>query len=234
MDHLLITGANRGIGLALVQHWLAVSDAHVFAAARQPDSAAELHALQQKYPGRLTLIKLEVTSPDDTAAAVAAVRQRSGVLDVLINNAGIDPDDGQRLGALDPQVMLQVLHVNSVSPAMITEAFVPLLRASQNPRVVNISSDMGSIENRTYGGSHAYCASKAALNMITRGFAVDLHRDRITVICLDPGWVKTDMGGAGASLVPGESAAGIADVVSGLTLADSGRYFRWDGSSLPW
>jgi NAD(P)-dependent dehydrogenase (short-subunit alcohol dehydrogenase family) len=234
MEHILVTGANRGIGLALVKQWLAVTDAHVFATARQPDAAADLHTLQRQHPDRLTLVKLEVTSAADIDAAVAAVRQQTAALDVLVNNAGIDPDDGWSLELLKPEVMLRAFEVNTVAPAMITKAFLPLLKASDRPRVVNISSDMGSIENRTYSDSHAYCASKAALNMVTRGFAVELRRDHVTLVCLDPGWVQTDMGGADAPLEPVESARGIVNVVSGLTPQDSGRYLRWDGGTHPW
>jgi NAD(P)-dependent dehydrogenase (short-subunit alcohol dehydrogenase family) len=116
---------------------------------------------------------------------------------------------------------------------MISQAALPFLKNSDNARLVQISTSMASLENRTYGGDYAYCSSKAALNMAMRGMAVDLRRDKITVIALDPGWVRTDMSPS-ANLEPTESAQGIVSVIEDLRSSDSGRYLVYDGSEHPW
>jgi NAD(P)-dependent dehydrogenase (short-subunit alcohol dehydrogenase family) len=130
--------------------------------------------------------------------------------------------------------MLHVLEVNTVAPLMVSQAAFELLKGGTHPRLIHISSDMGSLELRTYGGDYGYCASKAAINMVMRGMAADLQRFCITTIALDPGWVQTDMGGSGASLTPEQSATGIVKVVSNLRAADNGRYLAYDGDEHPW
>lgn len=231
MQQILITGSNRGIGLAVARELLANTDTRIFAACRAPERAAHLHELQQRYPERVVQVPLEVTDPQSIARAVEQVQTYTDTLDILLNNAGIDPD-GQSFHSITPELMLHVLEVNAVAPLLVARAFVPLLEKSSLPRIVMITSEMASLEMRTYGGSYGYCASKAALNMTARGMAADLRR--IITIALDPGWVRTDMGGSSATLAPEESARGIVQVISNLTRADSGRYLAWDGTEHPW
>lgn len=233
MESVLITGANRGIGLGVVRTLLDDSDARVFATVRNPDNADDLNELRTRHADRLTILPLDVTDEQSIKASVDLVHYHTDALDVLINNAGIDPD-GQGVEVLTTDLFLHVLHVNSVAPFMIAQAYIDLLKAGTNPRIINISSEMGSLTDRTYGGSHAYCASKAALNMITRGLAVDLWKHGIITISLDPGWVRTDMGGTSATLSIAESAYGVIGVIRGLTEADNGRYLAYDGSEHRW
>ncbi|GAB4341022.1 MAG: SDR family oxidoreductase [Phototrophicales bacterium] len=228
MMRIVITGANRGIGLELVRQYAQRDDVTVFAACRH--SSAELTALESN---RVMIIPLEVTDTASIQQAVAQVQARVSGLDVLINNAGINPS-GQQLTQIEPDTMLTVYHVNTVAPLMLVKAFWTLLKNGQQPKIINISSSMGSLAGRTYGGNYAYCASKAALNMVSRGLAADLKQDAITVLALDPGWVQTDMGGQGATLTPQQSAAGILNVIDHLTLQDSGAFLRWDGSQHAW
>jgi NAD(P)-dependent dehydrogenase (short-subunit alcohol dehydrogenase family) len=232
-ERILITGSNRGIGLAMVQEYLAKGDVHIFAACRNPDSASELQKLAKQYPDNLTPVPLEVTEQQSIVSAFKAIAAKVDALDVVINNAAIDPD-GQSFQNITAELMLHVLQVNTVAPLMVSQAACELLKNGDNPRLVQISSDMGSLAMRTYGGDYAYCSSKAALNMVMRGMAADLKRYGIITIALDPGWVQTDMGGSGASLKPAESAHGIVSVVSGLTARDNGRYLAYDGSEHPW
>jgi NAD(P)-dependent dehydrogenase (short-subunit alcohol dehydrogenase family) len=232
-ERILITGANRGIGMATVREYLKQNGVHIFATCRNPDSAQELQSLAQHHPNSLTIIPLEVTDQSSIEMAFKSIAAKVDGLDIVINNAGINPP-GQSFSAITAQLMLRVLEVNTVAPVMIAKAAFELLKNGSNPRLVHISSDMGSLSQRTYGGDYGYCSSKAALNMAMRGMAVDLRRFDITTVALDPGWVQTDMGGTGASLKPEESAQGIVKVISGLTANDSGRYLAYDGSEHPW
>ena len=232
-QRILITGANRGIGLATVREYLKQSDVHIFATCRNPDSAEELQSLAKQHPQSLTIVPLEVTDPSSIEAAFKLIASKVDALDIVINNAAINPP-GQSFPAITAELMLHVLEVNTVAPMMISKAAFELLRNGNNPRLVHISSDMGSLTIRTYSGDYGYCSSKAALNMAMRGMSADLRHFGITTIALDPGWVQTDMGGTGATLKPEESAQGIVRVISGLTAADSGRYLAYDGSEHPW
>ncbi|MCB9455467.1 MAG: SDR family oxidoreductase [Anaerolineaceae bacterium] len=235
MDRIFITGANRGIGLELVRQYLGEDTSRIFATARQPQAAGELQALVAAHPGRLTLIPLEVTDEAAIAQAAQTVAGQVEALDILINNAAMNPpEDTQTLDGISVETMLRTLHVNTAAPLMIVKELLNWLRNGHNPRIINISSEMGSLAERTYGADYAYCASKAALNMVTRGLAADLRRDKITVIALDPGWVQTDMGSPEADLTPQESAHGIRAVAESLTLAQTGQFLRWDGQQNPW
>jgi NAD(P)-dependent dehydrogenase (short-subunit alcohol dehydrogenase family) len=231
MQRALITGSNRGLGLEFVKQLLA-RGAQVFAACRQPEQAKDLKALQVEYPDMLTLVKLEVTDQDEIAAAVETVRAAVDGLDLLINNAGIN-QDGEGFGSLEADAMLEVLRVNSIAPVMVTQAFAGMLAKGQKPKVVNLSSQLGSIE-RAGGGHHSYAASKAALNMFTKILSANLRGRGVTAIVIDPGWVQTDMGGRGAPLEPPESIGGMLQVIDGLSLSDAGRYLRYSGEEVPW
>lgn len=234
MPNILITGANRGIGLALVQGYLQ-RDAHVFAAVRHPQRATALQTLASAQPDRLTLLTLDVNDLPSIQAAADALRQQTDVIDILINNAAINPpDEDQTLEYIDFKTMVDVFRTNSAGPLMIVQQFLSFLRRSAAARVANISSEEGSISEKRSGGSYAYRTSKTALNMISRLLAHDLARYGIIVVPLDPGWVRTDMGGRYASLAPETSARGVMRVIDGLTQADSGRYLAYDGSEHAW
>jgi NAD(P)-dependent dehydrogenase (short-subunit alcohol dehydrogenase family) len=231
MRRILITGANRGIGLELTKQYLAQPDVQIFATARQPDAA---NALQAHQSDRLHILQLDVTDADQIAAMVQQVASTTDGLDMLINNAGVLIDRGSDLDSISAEMMMRTLEVNTVAPLMVTQALAPLLRKGQAPCVVNISSQLGALSSKTSGGLYAYCTSKAGLNMVTRGLAGDFKSDGVTVITLHPGWVQTEMGGQSASITPQDSAAGIIQVIDNLSLADTGVFYRWDGSIHPW
>jgi NAD(P)-dependent dehydrogenase (short-subunit alcohol dehydrogenase family) len=233
LERVFITGSNRGIGLAVVEAYLERGAVEIFAACRQPENAAELQDLAKQNPQALHLIPLEVTEQASIKQAFSQVQKLTDALDIVINNAGVDPE-GQSLEAITAETMMSVYAINTVAPVMVSKAFLPLLRKGTNPRLVQISTEMASLEDRTYGGSYAYCSSKAALNMAMRGMAADLRRQGIINIALDPGWVQTDMGGSSASLLPEESAAGILEVISKLKASDNGLYLAYDGSKHNW
>lgn len=225
MPTMLITGANRGIGLELTKRY-AADGWTVIATCRDPQAATALKAT----PG-IIVEALEVT---DYAAVDALAAKYSGTaLDLLLNNAGIY---GNRDGALqvsDFDVYLEVLHVNSVAPMKLALAFLPHLKAAKAAKIATISSRMGSI-SETRGGSYAYRASKAAINAGMRNLAFDLKSTGISVITLHPGWVKTDMGGQGADIDVATSGAGLKKVIDGLTLKDTAKFFNYDASEIPW
>lgn len=227
---VLITGANRGIGLEMVRQYHADGTTQVIATCRTPSAADDLKTLADD---RVTVIPLDVADSASRQAAFQLISDRFDHLDVLINNAGIfDDRDKQRFGQLDASVIQRAFDVNTIAPLMMVQQFAPLLQASKHGRIVNISSQLGSLSHKTSGGHYAYCASKAALNMMTRALDGDLPS--LVTITVHPGWVQTDMGGAGASLNPQESVRGILDLIANLKPDHNGGFFNWDGSTHPW
>lgn len=234
MQRVLITGANRGLGLEFVRQCLARS-ARVFAGCRNPVNAVDLQTLFTAHPGQLTILTLDVTDEVTIAASVESIRSQVDGLDLLINNAGVFPR-GETPVNLNAETMLQTFHVNSVGPMIVAQFCLDLLRAGEHPKIVNISSKMGSLwwKEREGGGDYSYCSSKAALNMLTRTLAFDLRSDGIIVVSMSPGWVQTDMGGSAADLMPTESVRGILKVVERLAEADTGKFYTWEGCEHPW
>ncbi|MBZ0296259.1 MAG: SDR family oxidoreductase [Anaerolineae bacterium] len=233
MQTILITGANRGIGLEVTRQYLQHGDVRLFVTARHVGAADALNALAAQHPDCLMVIPLDVADPASIETAVQQVAAQTNALDVLVNNAGINPPrNNQLVDTVTPETIQQVIQVNTIGPLLMARACLDLLQRGNNPRIVNLSSGLGSLERRTYGGLYAYSTSKAALNSVTRGLAVDLVD--ITVVALHPGWVQTDMGGVNASLTPPESAAGIIRVIDGLTKSDNGCFYQWDGQAVAW
>jgi len=222
--NVVITGASRGIGLELVREALGKGD-RVLAVARKPDDSKGLAALKKQYSEKLEVCAADVGNPEAGDKIAAAISEWPGV-DVLINNAGIFKKETKL-----PD-FLESFQVNSVAPFNITRALLPKLRKSQSPRVVQITSLMGSIDDNSSGGSYAYRASKSALNMLNKCLAVE--NEWLTTIVMHPGWVKTDMGGTGAPIEIPESVGGIWKVARGLKSSDSGHFFDFRGKSLPW
>lgn len=231
MERILISGANRGIGLEFVRQHLQ-RDAMVYASARRPRQADELNALAGP---RLTVLPMDVSEAESIRAAVATVASSGDGLDLLINNAAIKPpDDEQELATLDPDSMLQTLRVNSLGPLLLARECAPLLRRGTRPRIVNISSGLGSLTRKQSGGQYAYCSSKAALNMVTRGLAADLGPAGVVVCSLHPGWVRTEMGGWHAAITPADSVRAMLRLIEGLTPAQNGTYFDYEGHPVAW
>ena len=232
MQNVLITGANRGLGLAFTRQGIQ-RNYHVFATCRHLDKANDLQTLATNHPDRATVLRLDVTDQETIDASVEAVRSHVNSLDLLINNAGVNPR-GERPGNLNAETMLHTLHVNAVGPMLVAQAYLDLLRAGSQPKIVNISSQMGSVSQKRSGGSYSYCSSKAALNMLSRALAFDLRAVGIIVVAVHPGWVQTDMGGSDAPLTPSESVRGLYDVIDGLRQTDSGEFYTWQGRKHPW
>ena len=220
----LVTGANRGIGLAFARALAGRGD-RVIGTARRPDEAGELAKLDVR------IEPLDVA--DEKSIAGLARRLRGEPLDVLINNAAIG-DDGPAFERLSRKDLEQAFRVNSIGPVAVAQALLPNLRAGGRRTVVNLSSGLGSISGNTSGGWIAYGASKAALNHLTRAMAADLRKDRFVCIVICPGWVKTDMGGRGAPLASEDSVAAMLKIIDRLKPSDSGRFLDRRGRDIPW
>jgi NAD(P)-dependent dehydrogenase (short-subunit alcohol dehydrogenase family) len=240
MRRVVVTGANRGLGLELTRQLLAAGD-EVVATARQPKTADELNKLVSTSGGRGTVVRLDVGDPDEVDAAALHIGERFDAVDVLFNNAGIwsAPGEPERASAgalaeLRSEPVLEVLRVNAVGPLLVTQALAPGLAAAGRAKVVNLTSGLGSLAGVGGRGNIAYGMSKAALNMATRHLAAELGGQGTIVVALSPGWVSTDMGGAAAPLAPPESVQGILNVVSGLRPAQSGLFLDHTGATLPW
>jgi len=222
---VLITGANRGLGLEFARQY-AADGWKVIGTARKPAEAADLKAL------KVRVLQLDVADADSVTKLAAALEDQP--VDLLINNAGIMDRDSSSIENIDFDSVERVLEVNTIGPMRVTQALLGNLRSGSSKQIVHITSGLGSIENNTRGGFLGYRESKAALNMFNRSLAAELGDEGFTCVVMSPGWVQTDMGGAGATLTPGESIAGMKKVIGGLTVEDNGTYQSWDGEILPW
>jgi NAD(P)-dependent dehydrogenase (short-subunit alcohol dehydrogenase family) len=241
MPSVLITGANRGLGLGLLKLY-AADGWRVYACCRDPGKAKALSDLAAASGGRVTVHRLDVEDHASIEALAQALKGQS--IDVLLNVAGwygskivSEPGGLQKFGESDYAEWARIYRINVMGPMKLCETFVEHVAASSQKKIVNISSIVGSIGTigHGYGGNmYGYRASKAALNAITRAMAEDLKGRGLIVVPLHPGWVRTDMGGPGADIDVDTSVRGMKKVIDGLTPADSGKFLVYDGSTLPW
>ena len=236
--HCLVTGANRGIGLAFTRHLLARGD-RVVAACRHPGKATALNTLAGEFPGHLHVFPLDVAQEKSRAELVRELplvldegtdseRRR---IDLLINNAGV-LHSGERFGHVDQAILEDSFRTNAIGPFLFAQALAPLL--ADGARIANLSSVMGSIDRCGEFRSPSYCSSKAAQNMLTVELAHALRARGIIVLALHPGWVKTDMGGSRANVEQDAAVQGLLHVVEAAAPVDSGRFLDWRGTPLPW
>lgn len=232
MKKVLITGSNHGLGLEWARQY-AEANWQVIATCRHP---AEAHALQELAANNanVTLYKLDVTSSPEIEALAKILHGSS--LDLLINNAGVyfEKYNADHLDAIHYGDWEESFRVNVLGAVRMTEAFRPHLRHGQAPLTVAITSHMGSIAEISSAGSYAYRSSKAALNATMKGLSLELHQDGIGVLLLHPGWVQTRMGGPGAPISVEQSVHGMRKRIEQFTLAQSGSFYRYDGSVIPW
>lgn len=226
MTTILITGTNRGIGLELANQALAKGWT-VYGSARAEVTDPDAHICHHP---KFHDLKFDVT---DHAAVRAVAARIDATVDILINNAGIIGPERQSTLDMDFDGFAQTLAVNTLAPLAVSQIFLPHLRRSANPRILTISSSMGRM---SYAKSDqiAYRASKSAVNKVMQGLATDLEPEGIAVALVHPGWVRTDMGGAEADIDVATSAGGILRIAENLTLAGTGRFLNWDGSSAGW
>ena len=229
MTNVLITGANRGLGLGFTRHYLA-RGCNVLAAARDPGACAELAELEARFGTALKTFELELTQETSITAVASAIGDVP--LDLVINNAGVLPDEA--FGSWTAEAFARAFAVNSTGPALFAQAVAPKLK--RGSKLVNISSGLGScgLAIEPGAGLDAYSASKSALNMITTRLAARLELRGVIVVACDPGWVRTRMGGPDADLSVDESIGAITATIGGLTPADSGRFISRHGQDVPW
>jgi NAD(P)-dependent dehydrogenase (short-subunit alcohol dehydrogenase family) len=227
MPSLLISGANRGLGLEFTKQY-AAAGWRIYAACRDPERATALKGLGPK----VSVHRLEVGEKDSLDAL--ALDLQSVPLDLVIANAGVSGPRGMSPEMVDRDSWLETLAINTIAPLALAGSFKRNLEKGQGKKVVAISSRLGSIEANTSGGLYVYRSSKAALNAAWRSLALDWRGAGLICVVLHPGWVATDMGGAGADLQPPESVTGMRQVIDGLTLDSSGRFFDYAGAELPW
>lgn len=231
MPNVLITGANRGIGLEFTRQY-AKAGWQVFACSRHTD-AEELNDIADQYPGKIGLHTLDVS---DHRQIERLAQQLAGTpIDVLINNAGIYPGGPKEsFGTIDYDAWVKAFQVNTMAPMKMTEAFIDHVAKSSQKKIVNITSKMGSIDDNTSGGYYLYRSSKTALNMVVKSLSLDLAPRGITTIVMHPGWVQTDMGGSHAPTPPERSVAGMRNVIAGLSQKDSGKFYNFNGQEILW
>lgn len=257
MPTVLITGANRGLGLEFARQY-AADGWTVYAACREPHAASRLAQIARSgaaagrgatpgrrktaQPGRaaaagegsgrgtLSILQLDVTDARSIEQAGRTVREP---IDVLINGAGI-MGGSQAFGRMDYGAWEAVLRVNTLGPMRVSEALADQIARSDRRLIVTITSGLGSIADNTSGGWIAYRSSKTAVNMVMRSLAVELAPRRIICLAVSPGWVQTDMGGPGAPLTAAESVGAMRRLFDRLGPDDSGKFFGHDGRSIPW
>ncbi|MGD8346460.1 MAG: SDR family oxidoreductase, partial [Lysobacterales bacterium] len=221
---VLITGANRGIGLEFARQYREAGW-QVIGTARKPDAATDLQELGAR------VLQLDVTDADSVARLAADLEGQP--IDLLVNNAGIlIPQDS--LAETNIETAARMLDVNILGPIRVTQALLPNLSAGSGKTVVNISSGLGSVANNDSARFYGYRESKAALNMFSRSLGAEKRDEGFIVVAMDPGWVQTDMGGPNATLTVEQSVSGMRKVIGSLTMADTGTYRSHGGSVVPW
>jgi NAD(P)-dependent dehydrogenase (short-subunit alcohol dehydrogenase family) len=229
---ILISGANRGIGLGLTREFLQNSYT-VFATYRSKEKSNELLELAQQYDGHFHAIQCDVTSSDSIEKCFHAVDNVTKHLDILLNNAGVLVSGESSAELVTTDSMTASFMTNVVGALQMTQKFLPLIREGSTKKIIHTSSVMGSIE-RNSGGAYSYRISKAAMNQLSKTLAVDLRDEGITSIALHPGWVQTEMGGKDAHITVAESAAGLYQVITSATQEEhSGKFFDYQGEALP-
>jgi NAD(P)-dependent dehydrogenase (short-subunit alcohol dehydrogenase family) len=224
MTTVLVTGANRGIGLEFVRQYRA-EGAEVFACCRSLGKAGPLKELGAR------VLELELRDAESVARLAAALQNEA--IDILINNAGVYGPDRQSASESDFEGFVQTFRVNSLAPLMVAQALRANLMRGQDKKLIAITSKMGSISDSS-GGTLAYRASKAALNMIMHGVAKEWAKDGIAVGIFHPGWVQTEMGGPGALITAERSVRGLMEQIAGLDLKNSGRFCDYKGREIGW
>ncbi len=227
---ILITGANRGIGLTLTKQF-AEDGWQVLACCRNPADAGQLLDLTERG------LAIEIHALDVTNyAQMAALADQLGArpIDILLSNAGIFGSKSASFGGINADEWRQVLEVNTIAPLMLVQTFVEQVAASQQKLVAVISSKVGSIADNSSGGAYMYRSSKTAVNQVVKSLSIDLAERGISVISLHPGWVQTDMGGPNAEISTDQSVSGLKSILQSAGPAQSGQFIEYDGSNIPW
>ncbi len=230
----LVTGANKGIGFEVARD-LARKGFHLFLGARDTEAGeAAVEKLRKEGEedyGEITFLKIDVSKPDSIRHAAEEFSSKSDRLDTLVNNAGILLDDDKDVLMVAPETFEITLRTNTLGALLVAQAFVPFLKKSDSPRIVNVSSGGGQLTDGADGWAPAYCISKTALNGVTAQLAAALPKFAVNSVC--PGWVRTEMGGPNATRSVGEGATGIVWLAVDAPQDETGKFWR-DRKVIPW
>ena len=232
MPAILITGSNRGLGFEWTYQY-AKSGWKVHATCRHPEKASDLHQLKEEFPN-INIHKLDVTHDDEINSLAKSLRHIP--IDILVNNAGVYFEKFRQssLGKIDFSEWEETFRVNTLGAVRVTSSFMDHVARSDKKLVVAITSHMGSIAEISSPESYAYRSSKAALNAAMKGISLELQPRGVGVLLLHPGWVQTRMGGPGALITTEESVNGMRSVIDRFNSYQSGTFYRYDGSMIPW
>lgn len=225
---VLITGANRGLGLKFAELY-AQKKFNVLATCRTPHNADGLLELADKN-NQISVLPLDVGISEEVENLAETIK--ASPIDILINNAGIWRSS--TLGSINRQAWLESFTINSIAPYEVTQALLPNIKKGSLKKVVSITSKMGSIDDNTSGSSYIYRSSKSALNMVMRSLQHDLSSYGIATLTLHPGWVQTDMGGMNALINDEQSVSGMINVIDKLNIENTGRFIDYDGKPISW
>ncbi len=230
---VLITGAARGLGLCFTRKYL--KDGFLVFAGSRDLKAASLMELQKEYPDTLIPLMLEVTDTEAVAAAARTVAGYTAKLDIIINNAAVHNSSSfEILEKADIDDCLMVYDINSLGPLRVVKEFLPFLRSNPGAKVINISSESGSISTCGRDKEFDYCMSKAALNMASKLLSNYLKKDQVIVLAVHPGWMRTDMGGSKATLDPYETACRLVELFESRKDLEGPVFIDNQGKEYPW
>ncbi len=243
MKIALVTGAYKGLGFEWCKQ-LGKQDYKIILTARDFEKAHEAAKILNEQELVIYPKALEVTDEKQIHEIADWAKEMFGRIDLIVNNAGINPKDytdksrmvkAFNLNDIDAKEVLDVLHINSIAPLLIVKHFRQLLNKSDNPIVINIASWLGSVTNLTFGGHYGYVGSKNLLNVLNKSMANELKQDNIICVNANPGWVQTDMGGRKAQFTTEQAVTNIlTNIVSKVSIADSGKFLNYDGNEHPW
>ena len=228
---ILVTGANRGLGLGLVKKFLKNNE-KVICTTRNISKSKELILCKEKYNDNLEICELDLLNKDSPNILSNFLGDET--IDLFINNAGVIGHSAQHFKSVSLNHWLEVLKVNLIAPLLITQSIIKNIEKSSERKIYFISSKVGSIEDNKSGGMYIYRSSKTALNQVVKSLSIDLKPLGISVISLHPGWVRTEMGGPNALISVEESVNGMVDVIYNTSIVNSGEFINYDGTRLPW
>ena len=224
---VLITGANRGLGLEFVKQY-AIDNYEVIACSRKINKKDDLHKLQVKFKN-ISIYKLDVANFSSIDQFAKSLKSP---IDILINNAGVYPDSS--IDHINYDTWLEAFKINTLAAFKMTKAFLPHLKKSHLKKVASLTSKMGSIDDNSGGSEYLYRSSKTALNMVMKSLSIDLKPYDLALITLHPGWVRTDMGGPNGLIDADESVTGMKRQIDKLSMKTSGQFIAYDGKKIPW
>ena len=225
MKNILITGANRGIGLKFAE--ILSANNNIYATARDITNADDLKKFDNT-----ELLELDLLNKDSIKSFCSELKDIP--LDMIINNAGIFQDEQMEETILDPELWLDEIMINAIGPVVLSQKLKENIMSGNDKKIIFISSQMGSIDDNYSGGYYFYRTSKSALNSAAKSLSIDWKADGISVLMLHPGWVRTDMGGSNAKLDIDTSVSKMLDVINSLDMGKTGTFLNYEGNKLEW